>query len=89
MFEHYEEKALDRIADRLLQRLIPRIERGHGEKPCLKRLLTADEAGEVLSCSRGAIYHMAARGRIPAIRRGRSLRFDIDDLVRPAKGGRS
>jgi excisionase family DNA binding protein len=88
MFEHTEEKALDRIAERILQRLLPQIQHGHGDKPSLKRLLTAGEAAEVLSCSRGAVYHMASRGKIPVIRRGRSVRFDINELV-STKGERS
>jgi excisionase family DNA binding protein len=45
------------------------------------KLLNVREAAEALACSPSHIYEMAALGKIPSYRFGRSLRFDLDELL--------
>ena len=47
-----------------------------------KRLLTAAEAAEYLGLAEWTIRQWASMGRIPKVKLGKSLRFDIDDLDR-------
>lgn len=45
-------------------------------------LLTAEELGELLRLSRGAIYTMVARGELPGVvKLGRRLRFRRDAVL--------
>lgn len=50
-------------------------EGGHGEE-----LLTVREAARLLTISAKKLYRMAASGRIPHVRLGRSVRFSREDL---------
>ena len=45
-----------------------------------KRLLTASEAAEYLGLAQWTIRQWASMGRIPKVKLGRSLRFDLADL---------
>lgn len=45
-------------------------------------LVTADELAEFLHLSTGFIYKLARQKRIPSIRIGRSVRFDINAVER-------
>jgi excisionase family DNA binding protein len=72
---------VEQLAQALAKRIVPEIRDANGAKRSLKRLLTAAEAAEFLSCSRNAVYKLAARRRVAVVRRGRSLRFDIKNLV--------
>ncbi|HXP84451.1 MAG TPA: helix-turn-helix domain-containing protein [Bryobacteraceae bacterium] len=81
MFELHEEKALDRIADRILSRIILALERNGNGKQQLPRLLTAAQAARYLGRkSPQSVYHLAARREIPCVRHGRNLRFDRLEL---------
>ena len=44
------------------------------------RLLTVKDAAAYLSMSEQALYQLVHRGRIPVVRFGRALRFDLDSL---------
>lgn len=46
----------------------------------MKRYLTVDETAEYLSFTPKSIRNMVARQEIPVIKRGRNLRFDVQDL---------
>ncbi len=50
---------------------------GHGEE-----LLTVREAAKLLTISAKKLYRMAALGRVPHVRLGRSVRFRREDLER-------
>jgi excisionase family DNA binding protein len=44
-------------------------------------LLTADDVGRLLSCSRRSVYRLADKGRIPApVRLGNLVRWRRDEL---------
>ncbi len=45
-----------------------------------KRLLTAAEAAEYLCLAEWTVRQWASMGRIPKVKMGRSLRFDLADL---------
>lgn len=47
----------------------------------IPRLVTADELAELLSISRSHVFHLANGGRIPSIRIGRSVRFELDRVL--------
>lgn len=40
----------------------------------LPTVLTVEEAGEVLRCSRGSMYEAVRRGDVPSVKVGRSIR---------------
>jgi excisionase family DNA binding protein len=46
----------------------------------MKRLLTANEAGELLSVPCSWVLREARAGRVPHVRLGRYVRFDADAL---------
>lgn len=43
-----------------------------------KRLINADEIAQMLSISRGTLYHWVVQKRIPFVKIGRSTKFDIE-----------
>ncbi len=45
-----------------------------------KRLLNITEASEYLGISEGSLYKLNWQRRIPVVKIGKSLRFDIQDL---------
>ena len=47
-----------------------------------KRLLTAAEAAEYLGLAEWTIRQWASMGRIPKVKLGKALRFDVEDLDR-------
>jgi excisionase family DNA binding protein len=51
------------------------------------KLLNVREAAEALRCSPSHIYEMAALGKIPSIRIGRVLRFDLDEIITASRAG--
>jgi excisionase family DNA binding protein len=57
------------------------------------RLLTADEAAEILNVPTSWVRDASRRGELPCIRLGRYVRFDRDDLLawieRQKQGGGS
>lgn len=46
-----------------------------------KQLWTAQEAAEFLRMSKSWVYQAAARGELPSVRVGRSLRFESAGLL--------
>jgi len=45
-----------------------------------KRLLTLREAADYLAMTNAALYQLVHRKRVPVVRLGRALRFDIQAL---------
>ena len=45
-----------------------------------KRLLNVEEAAEYIGSTPGSIYQKVHNGKIPFVKIGRSVRFDIIDL---------
>ena len=68
---------VDAIAEAVARRLEGKIE--HQSTPG-RRLLTVDEAGEYLGYTPAAVRHMVAKGQLPCVHIGRSIRFDVRDL---------
>lgn len=68
---------VDAIADAVARRLEGKFAEQHGTG---RRLLTVDEAAEYLGYTPAAIRHMVAKGQLPAVRNGRTVRFDVVDL---------
>jgi excisionase family DNA binding protein len=48
----------------------------------MKRLYTAQDLAEMLSCTTATIYNQVRLGAIPHIRIGRLIRFDPDEIDR-------
>ena len=56
--------------------------RTQGAIPVEKLLLTIDEAAQVLSLGRSAVYELVMRKRLPSVTFGRSRRIAYADLKR-------
>ena len=52
------------------------------QRPSRQRLLNASEAGEYLGLAEWTIRQWASMGRIPKVKLGKALRFDVEDLDR-------
>ena len=50
-----------------------------GKEPVLVRISVASS---ITGYSVNYLYHLASSGAIPCVKRGRSLRFDVDELQR-------
>jgi len=50
------------------------------EKPSAKRLFTVKQAACYLAMAPKTLYNLAYARRIPTVKLGRSLRFDLKDL---------
>ena len=72
------EQLIDAIAEGVARRLEGNILK---QRPN-RRLLVIDAASEYLGYTPVAIRHMVAKGQLPAVRNGRTIRFDIGDLDR-------
>ena len=87
MFEFTEDKALDRIAEKLLKRLVPALANGNGK--AYPRLLTVAQAAEYLGRSKSGIEHLIFNDQIPVVRTGRRVHLDrlqLDEWIRNNSG---
>lgn len=50
-------------------------------KASKKEFLTVDEAAELTRFSKGSIYNMVSKGKIPFIKQGGKLLFSSDQLI--------
>jgi excisionase family DNA binding protein len=73
---------LDALADLLTEKYFERVEERLKKIPELRRLITAKEASQYLSVSTDTIYHMAATKKIPYIKIGGRVLFDLKALDR-------
>jgi excisionase family DNA binding protein len=51
-----------------------------------KQLVTAPKLGEILDIKEDGIWRLARQGKIPVVKIGRHMRFDVDDVMAALKG---
>ena len=73
---------LEMLADFLAEKYFERMDERMRKIPELKRLITAKEAGQYLSLSTETIYRMAAAKKLPYLKIGDRVLFDIKSLDR-------
>src|SRR5512143_547720 len=71
---------LDMLADLLAEKYFERVEERIKKIPELRRLITAKEASQYLSLSTDTIYQMAASKKLPYLKIGARVLFDIKSL---------
>lgn len=73
---------LDMLTDLLVEKYLERIEGRLKKIPELRRLITAKEASQYLNVSTDTIYRLAALKRLPYIKIGTRVLFDIKAIDR-------
>jgi excisionase family DNA binding protein len=53
----------------------------HSAPPAPPRLVEVDELAAVLGVTRWSVYRWAAQGRIPCVRAGRKVRFELERVI--------
>jgi excisionase family DNA binding protein len=71
---------LDMLADILAEKYFERMDDRMKKIPELRRLITAKEAGQYLSLSTDTIYRMASLKKLPYLKVGDRVLFDIKTL---------
>jgi len=71
---------LDTLADLLAEKYFERMDDRLRKIPELRRLITAKEASQYLSLSTGTIYQMATSKKLPYLKIGDRVLFDIKSL---------
>jgi excisionase family DNA binding protein len=71
---------LDMLADILAEKYFERVDDRMKKIPELRRLITAKEAGQYLSLSTDTIYQMASLKKLPYLKIGARVLFDIKTL---------
>jgi excisionase family DNA binding protein len=71
---------LDMLADILAEKYFERLDDRMKKIPELRRLITAKEAGQYLSLSTDTIYRMASLKKLPYLKIGDRVLFDIKTL---------
>jgi excisionase family DNA binding protein len=71
---------LDMLADILAEKYFERVDDRVKKIPELRRLITAKEAGQYLSLSTETIYRMASLKKLPYLKIGDRVLFDIKTL---------
>jgi excisionase family DNA binding protein len=74
------EKFLDRLADLLAEKYFDRMDDRLKKVPELRRLITAKEASEYLSLSINTVYRMASQKKLPYLKIGDRVLFDVKAL---------
>ena len=73
---------LDMLADLLAEKYFERMDDRMKKIPELRRLITAKEAGQYLSLSTDTIYRMAGLKKLPYLKIGDRVLFDVQALDR-------
>lgn len=73
---------LDMLTDLLVEKYFERVEGRFKKIPELRRLITAKEASQYLSISTDTVYRFASLRRLPYIKIGNRVLFDIKALDR-------
>jgi excisionase family DNA binding protein len=73
---------LDMLADLLAEKYFERMEDRMKKIPELRRLITAKEASQYLSPSTDTVYRMAALKKLPYLKIGDRVLFDVKALER-------
>jgi excisionase family DNA binding protein len=71
---------LDMLADLLTEKYFERVEERIKKIPELRRLITAKEASQYLSLSTDTVYRMAALKKLPYLKIGDRVLFDVRAL---------
>ncbi len=71
---------LDMLADLLAERYFERMEERIKKIPELRRLITAKEASQYLSLSTDTVYRMASLKKLPYLKIGDRVLFDVKAL---------
>jgi excisionase family DNA binding protein len=71
---------LDRLADLLAEKYFDRMDDRMKKIPELRRLITAKEASQYLSLSTDTIYRMASLKKLPYLKIGDRVLFDVKAL---------
>ena len=71
---------LDMLADLLAEKYFERMDDRMKKIPELRRLITAKEAGQYLSLSTDTIYRMASLKKLPYLKIGDRVLFDVKTL---------
>jgi excisionase family DNA binding protein len=71
---------LDMLADLLAEKYFERIDDRMKKIPELRRLITAKEASQYLSLSKETVYRMASLKKLPYIKIGDRVLFDVKAL---------
>jgi excisionase family DNA binding protein len=71
---------LDMLADLLAEKYFERMDDRMKKIPDLRRLITAKEASQYLSLSTDTVYRMAALKRLPYLKIGDRVLFDVKTL---------
>ncbi len=70
-------EVLDRLADLLSEKYFERMDDRMKKIPALRRLITAKEASQYLSLSTDTVYRMAALKKLPYLKIGDRVLFDL------------
>ena len=70
-------EVLDRLADLLSEKYFERMDDRMKKIPVLRRLITAKEASQYLSVSTDTVYRMAALKKLPYLKIGDRVLFDL------------
>ena len=73
-------EVLDVLADLLAEKYFERIDERIKKIPELRRLITAKEASQYLSLSTGTVYQMASVKKLPYLKIGDRVLFDVKAL---------
>ena len=73
--------ALPLMARELLASLGLQVVVMHSAPPTPPRLVEVDELAAVLGVTRWSVYRWAAQGRIPCVRAGRKVRFELERVI--------
>ena len=71
---------LDMLADLLVEKYFERMEERMKKIPELRRLITAKEASQYLSLSTDTVYRMASLKKLPYLKIGDRVLFDVKAL---------
>jgi excisionase family DNA binding protein len=74
------EKFLDMLADLLAEKYFDRMDDRLKKVPELRRLITAKEASQYLSLSTETVYRMASQKKLPYLKIGDRVLFDVKVL---------
>jgi excisionase family DNA binding protein len=75
-----QKKFLDMLADLLAEKYFERMDDRMKKIPELRRLITAKEASQFLSLSTETVYRMAATRKLPYLKVGDRVLFDLKAL---------
>jgi len=79
-YRHPVKEFLDMLADMLTEKYFERMDDRMKKIPELRRLITAKEASQYLSLSTDTVYRMASLKKLPYLKIGDRVLFDVKSL---------